>query len=41
MRIDVILESNNSADEICALGALAEECGLGGYPACWMRAIPS
>lgn len=36
MRIDVILESNNSADEICALGRLAEECGLG---AVWVSSM--
>ena len=30
MRIDVILESNNSPDTVAELGKLAEECGLGG-----------
>ncbi len=30
MRIDVILESNNSPEEIRKLGTLAEACGLGG-----------
>ncbi|MBT8442527.1 MAG: LLM class flavin-dependent oxidoreductase [Gammaproteobacteria bacterium] len=30
MRIDVILESNNSPETVLRLGRLAEECGLGG-----------
>ncbi len=30
MRIDVILESNNSPERVKELGCLAEECGLGG-----------
>jgi 5,10-methylenetetrahydromethanopterin reductase len=30
MRIDVILESNNSPERVCELGKLAEDCGLGG-----------
>lgn len=30
MRIDVILESNNSPERIAELGRLAEQCGLGG-----------
>lgn len=30
MRIDIILESNNSPDRIAELGKLAEDCGLGG-----------
>ncbi len=30
MRIDVILESNNSPETVRKLGCLAEECGLGG-----------
>lgn len=30
MRIDVILESNNSPERVLELGRLAEECGLGG-----------
>lgn len=30
MRIDIILESNNSPDTVAELGKLAEDCGLGG-----------